>query len=67
MKDVLNLNTELLRRNRFLMLTEVISQINSTCKKGKNWDKRTLELFLKKYSEKHIIIWYLQKKLRTLG
>ena len=66
------------------MLTEVICKINSTCRKGKSWDKKTLELLLKKYSEKHsvkdeegtkekyypycgIIIWYLQKKLRTLG
>ena len=83
MRDVLNLNTGLLRKNRHLMLTEVLSKINSTCKKGKNWNKKTLELFLKKYNEKHsekdeegvkekfypycgIVIWYLQKKLKTL-
>ena len=84
MNDVLNLNTKLLCKNRLSMLTEVICKINSTCRKGKSWDKKTLELLLKKYSEKHsvkdeegtkekyypycgIIIWYLQKKLRTLG
>lgn len=53
MKDVLNLNTELLRKNRRSMLTEVINKINSTCRKGKSWDKKILERFLKKYSEKH--------------
>lgn len=51
--DTLNLNTELLKRNRKAMLTEVITQINVSCKKGKSWDKKTLEGFLSKYSEKH--------------
>lgn len=35
------------------MLIQVITQINVACKKGKSWDKKTLELYLKKYSEKH--------------
>lgn len=52
--DTLNLNTELLKRNRKAMLTEVITQINVSCKKGKSWDKKTLEGYLSKYSEKHL-------------
>lgn len=84
MNKILNLNTDLLRRNRYSMLTEIITQINATCKKGKTWDKKTLEYYLRKYSERHserdeegvkekyyaycgIVIWYIQKKLRTLG
>ncbi|MCU6779898.1 HNH endonuclease family protein [Phocaeicola fibrisolvens] len=51
--DILNLNTKLLKVNRKAMLTQVIIQINGACKKGKCWDKKTLELYLKKYSEKH--------------
>lgn len=51
--EVLNLNTELLKKNRKAMLTEVISKLNVDCKKGKNWDKKTLERYLSKYSEKH--------------
>ena len=35
------------------MRDEVILKINSTCKRGESWDKKTLELFLKKYIEKH--------------
>lgn len=51
--QTLNLNTELLKMNRKAMLIQVITQINVACKKGKSWDKKTLELYLKKYSEKH--------------
>lgn len=51
--QTLNLNTELLKINRKAMLIQVITQINVACKKGKSWDKKTLELYLKKYSEKH--------------
>lgn len=51
--DTLNLNTELLKRNRKAMLIEVITKINVNCKKGTNWDKKTLESYLYKYSEKH--------------
>ena len=51
--EVLNLNTELLKKNRKVMLAEVISKLNVDCKKGKSWDKKTLERYLSKYSEKH--------------
>lgn len=51
--EVLNLNTELLKKNRKAMLTEVISKLNVDCKKGKSWDKKILERYLSKYSEKH--------------
>ena len=36
------------------MLIEVITKINVNCKKGKNWDKKTLESYFSKYSEKHL-------------
>lgn len=78
--DTLNLNTELLKKNRKAMLIEVITKINVNYKNGKNWDKKILESYLSKYSEKHlekdeekyypycgVVSWFLQKKLRTLG
>ena len=52
--DTLNLNTELLKKNRKAMLIEVITKINVNCKKGKNWDKKTLESYFSKYSEKYL-------------
>lgn len=51
--EILNLNTELLKKNRKTMLTEVITRINVDCKREKSWDKNTLERYLSKYSEKH--------------
>lgn len=78
--DTLNLNTELLKKNRKAMLIEVITKINVNCKNGKNWDKKIMESYLSKYSEKHlekdeekyypycgVVSWFLQKKLRTSG
>lgn len=78
--DTLNLNTELLKKNRKAMLIEVITKINVNYKNGKNWDKKIMESYLSKYSEKHlekdeekyypycgVVSWFLQKKLRTLG
>lgn len=82
--NILKLNTQLLKAGRKDTLNVIITQINKVCKKGGNWDKKTLEHYVTKYSEKHsekdkdgikekyysycgIVIWYLKKKLRTLG
>lgn len=81
MNKILNLNTELLRKNRYNMLTEVIKEINSKCKNGQSWNKKRLTTYLRKYGEKHaakneeraeyypycgIVVWFLKKKLQKL-
>ena len=77
--SILNLNTPFLVLNRKAVLTEVVQKINQVCKKKEKWDKSALNSFLIKYKYKHnegnkqkyypycgIVVWYIQKKLKTL-
>ena len=77
--SILNLNTPFLVLNRKTMLIEVIQHINRTCKQKEKWSKSVLRDILAKYQNKHvegnkqkyypycgIVVWYIQKKLKTL-
>ena len=53
MNEILNLNTDMLRRNRKELWMEIVTLLQSRRPKGQAWSKKELEPLLRKYSEKY--------------
>lgn len=77
--NLLNLNTDLLVKNRASALSSVIALINRECK-GRVWNLKMLNKYLDKYKNKHrgedgelrykqfcgIVVYYMNKKLKQI-